>query len=372
MTLGLPDEALPLVRVAIEIDPDYARARFRQAELLLELGQLEECREVIAGLQRDFADRPEPDFILGQLENRDGRPQEAIAAFERVRGRSGDFGALHYGLAQAYRQLGDPVATQRHTDLFEQYKETRAGVPDPVLAEVRRLNISETKLIERARGFAARGENQRAHALLMEALATSPESFAAHISLVGLYATRGDFARADEHLAMAAKIEPGHPQVYYNTGIARMAEQRLVEAESAFKQSLEVEPNRADAHTQLGLIDDQAGRDRQAREHYGDALAIDPWHRQSNWLLGRNRLAADDAAGAVDVLERVRSVRDPITAQILVDLARAYAALGRSEEALAVGREAIEAAEQFDDSSQRAQARALIRRLERDTAGAGQ
>ncbi|NNF16595.1 MAG: tetratricopeptide repeat protein, partial [Gammaproteobacteria bacterium] len=337
------------LRAALTLRPGYVRGHIKVAELLLDMGRLDECREELDRLITRFPDRAEAYFLSGQLENRTGQPAKAITAFKIVYEISGDFGALHYGLAQSYRQLGDQTSAAHHAALYEQHKNSTANSADPVFAEMGRLNISETALIKRAKEFARRGDNDNAEALLNRALETNPDSFAAHITLVGLYATRKQFDKADAQLDIARQLDPRHPSLFYNTGIARLAEERWTEAERAFRRCLEIDPKKADAHTQIGLINELRRRSTQAEMDYRKALAIDPWHRQANWLLGRLLLAAGDAPEAIKRLERVRSARDPSAPGILMDLARAYEEDDQIKRAATAATEARDAAQKFQD-----------------------
>lgn len=362
--LGDLDDALAQLRRAIAIDPGYPRAQIRLAELLLASGRQDETIDVLDKLGRDYPGGAEAYFIRARLALRLRDPQAAIAALEKVQSISGNFGALHQAFAQAYRQIGNEAETLKHSQLAEQYHDTRADIADPVMTSVLALNLSTTKRLERARGFASHGNLQRAREILDRALADDPDSLPVHVTLAGLYAGSGDFGRADQHLEIANSIDPQHPQLYYSTGVARLAEQRFTEAKQAFARALELDPDNADTRVQLGLAQEMSGQTDRAIENYRGALEINRWHRQANWLLGRQLLLAGRPGEAIGHLEPLRAARDPSSASILLDLARAYQASGSEEDALGVLREAIAIAKQFGDKRSGLAARGLLRRLE--------
>ena len=368
--MGDTEGALAGLAEALAINPDYVRARIRSAELLLAAGRLEEAGVALDGLDESMSNRPEPAFLRGQLALRTGDAEAAIAAFESVRAVSGDFTALHHALAQAHRISGDVEAVQRHTDLAERSRDARANVADPVMARVLALNISATARIERARRLAMRGDNAGALQVLERALADSPDLLEVHVTLAGLFAGQRAFDRADEHLAKAKAIDPSHPNVYYSTGIARLAEERLVEAEEAFRRTLELDPRDANAWTQLGLVHEMRGRDDEAERYFTRALEEDPWHRQGSWMLGRHLLGKGQAGAAIEHLAPLRALRDPSSGAILLDLGRAYLELGRKQEAASALREAVEASRAFGDSAAGSSAGSLLLRVERELAAA--
>lgn len=357
---GRLDDALASLDAALTIDPTYPRAHIKRAEWLLAAGRLEECEARLAVLEAEQPERPEPKFLRGQLALRQGDADAAIAALEAVRSSSGDFPALHHALAQAHRLKGDDEAVRRHSELAERSRGSRAAVPDPVMAKVLALDISTTTRIERARGYAARGDGARALRTLQRALADDPDGLEVHVSIAGLLAGMREFQRADEHLELAAQLDPQHPNVHYSTGIVRLNEGRLLEAERAFRRTLELDPASADASTQLGLVQELRGDPQAAADNYRRALAQDPYHRQASWLLGRQLQREGKAQEAIARLAPLRAQRDPSTAAILVDLGRAYADSGDDQSAADVLREAVDAADAFGDADSRRSAQALL------------
>ncbi len=368
---GANDRAVAELDRARELDPDYPSARIQLAQLHLAAGRLDSSKQLIDALLADDPERPEASFMAAQIAARQGRHAEAIARYEKVRTLSGDFAALHYGLAQAHRQLGDADAADRHTRLFELFSGTTGRIDDPILGEVHALDISATELINRARARSARGDNDGALKLLLKALDHHPDSLPAHLTVVGLYATRGQFDKADEHLDRARTVDASHPQLHYNTGIARLAENRSYEAMEAFRRAVDAEPGNADAHTQLALVLEARGKTDDALEHFRRAIAIEPLHRQANWLLGRSLMNAGDVTGAIVHLEKLRGLKDPSAPGILRDLARALERDRQIAEAETVWREAFDLAGRFGDDAVRVSARTALKRLEREAGSDG-
>ncbi|MEM6640824.1 MAG: tetratricopeptide repeat protein [Pseudomonadota bacterium] len=358
--LGEIDAAIADLDTTLALEPDYLRADIRRAELTLAAGRLDEADAALKRIARALPDRPEPKFLAGQLALRRGQAESAIAAFEDVRRTSGDFTALHHALAQAHRLLGDPDAMRYHTNLAERSRDARATVPDPVMSEVLALDISTTARINRARRLAMRGKEDAALQELEAALTDTPDQVEIHITLAGMMGGRGDFARADQHIARALEIDATHPGVHYSRGVARIAEKRLVDAESSFRKTLSLDPQHADALTQLGIVQAMRGKDDKAARYFREALVKDPWNRQASWLLGRHLLAQGQPDAAIELLSPLGVLRDPSLGAILMDLARAQLAVGNRQAAVEALQSAMDAARQFGDSATSSAARTLL------------
>ncbi len=359
--LGQTDAAEQSLLRALERRPDYGPINVQLAELYLKASRDEEARTAVERALISDPDRPEAHFILAKLAARNGEAEQTIKHLERVEQLSGNFGALHYLYSQAYRQLGDHEEADVHLASYEQFKDVTANVVDLVMGNVLEMNISVNQLVTRAKRLVVGGNNAAALKLLEQAVENDPDSLAAHVTLIGVYSSNQRFAEADQHIAAATAIDPDHSKLHYAIGVARMIEQRITEATRAFERSLSIDPRNADTNVQLGMLLEQQQREGEAISKYEMALSQAPVNRVAHWRLGRLLLNRGDASGSLKHLESIREQVDPATPEILLDLARAYAAETRVDEAIATLEQSMELAQRFDNVPATNKARGLIK-----------
>lgn len=125
---------------------------------------------------------------------------------------------------------------------------------------------------------------------------------------VGL-ARAGDQAGAALEFGQLTAAVPQYAAVHFNLGVTQRAQDRLEEAEAAFRAALERRPSSAIAATGLGLTLRMAGKFGEARAAYEQALAADadyaPAHRDYAVLLDLYLL---EPAPALEHLERYREL----------------------------------------------------------------
>lgn len=361
-SLGQPGPAVDALRSALEIQA-YAPASVRLAELLAKLGDNDAAAAAYHTLL-DAEDTPsEGYFSYGRFLLAQGRAAEAIAPLTEALAMSGDFGAVHYQLALAYRGLKKSEQAQRHFTLAETFKAHRATGSDPLLNALVSINQSAMEFVQRARSLAERGQLDEAERYINLALERDPDSFAAHASIMGLYTTRRDFQKVDAHFERARMLEPENPKLYYNLGIARAAEGRLIEAGEAFERSRALDPNAPNTHIQLALLSQRAGKPMPARAALARALELDPAHQDAHWLLGGILAAAGESQAALSHLTKAAEKRSRLQPQMLALLAQTHAVLGDGAAADAALQRAQQALSGNADPAQRKAVAAATRRL---------
>ncbi|MFK8029868.1 MAG: tetratricopeptide repeat protein [Gammaproteobacteria bacterium] len=367
--LGQTESAEASLRRALELRSDYGPINIQLAELFLKASRDDEARSAVERVLATEPERPEAHFILAKLANRSGQFEEALKHLQRVEELSGQFAALHYQYAQLYRALGDDKQADAYLARYEQYRETTAHVVDPVLSRVLDLSMSIDALVERAKRRVTQGDNRTALALLEQAVQNDPESLAAHVTLVGIYASNGRFKEADQHIASASAIDPNHPKLHYAIGVARLLEQRRTEATRAFERSLLIDSRNPDAHVQLGVLLEQQKQPAAAMKKYQRALSQTPNHRIAHWRIGQLLLAQNNATDALAHLQKIRDLVDPAAPEILLDLAKAYADNNRYQEAVVAVEESLNLAVRFNNPDTASLARGRLKHYKEELSG---
>lgn len=359
VALGRSEEAIDALRAALALRGDDPYAHFRVAELLAENGETAAAAQHYA---RAMASRPTPSeahFSYGRFLLAQGDARPAVEQILAALRQSGDFGAAHYQLGMAYRNLGEETLATRHFELAEHYHGAAADSSDPVLNRLLPLNRSEQPFVDRAKRLAEAGRMDEAQRFVEMALERNPDSAPVHVSMMGLAASRGQFAAVDEHFERAIAIEPDNAKAYFNLGIARMAQRRYGDASAAFKRSLALDDTDPNTHVQLAVLVYREGRQAASERHMRAALAIDPDHSFGNWLLGELLREQGKPAAGLPYLER--AVRRPhrLGGQMQVSLAQASAAVGDWDRAFA----ALDAAEAAASGSNARGLRTRVSRL---------
>src|SRR5436305_1171183 len=165
---------------------------------------------------------------------------------------------------------------------------------------------------------AARSDFARAIESLRKACELFPKFSAAHFALARAYRRIGKFQEAQQELELSSKSEGGIPDIddpllaevaalnqdfkaYLKVGAKSLAEGRLQDAADAFEGALEINPQLAEAHTQLIYVYGQLGQPDKAEEHYRAAVQLDPkgteaYFNHGVFLMSRSR--ADEAKEA--------------------------------------------------------------------------
>jgi TolB-like protein/Tfp pilus assembly protein PilF len=271
-----------------------------QAELAQGIAQEIEVRTTEAQQRRLTASRPiDPDAFDAYLRGRDlwrRRTQlaKAIEWLERAVSLDPDF-------AQAWAALADAYVTGWNWNLLP----IESGLP-------------------------------KAKAAAERALALDPEFAEAHTSLAAMNWDSWQIAAAEDHFQQAIRLNPsyGLARQWYAEFLSNTAgrpDEALVQAEAARR----LDPLLLSANATLAWVEIYAGRYEQARVRLLDLLKSNPEYAFSYSLLAELEVRTGHYADALDVLERSRAADE---SRDLVDArrARVYAAWGKAEKALPV------------------------------------
>ena len=256
-----PEAALAESRAAMAAEQDEWRHAHRTAHVLLRLGRLDEAEEAArSGLALDSAEPGPLQALLGDLAERAGRPDAALAAFRaaiaaepgdgrhwhraaRLLIRLGRADEAEEGLRQALA-LGVAGPGPLHAALGELRE--RLDQPEAALAAYRAASAAEPEegrhQRRAARMLLRLGRADEALAPAEQALALIPDEASSH-ALLGEVLLRLDrFDAAAEAFARALATEPRHPPILsgYGTALHRLG--RPEAAVAAYRAALAAEP----------------------------------------------------------------------------------------------------------------------------------
>ncbi len=205
----------------------------------------------------------------------EGRPEEGLAELERGLRLAPEARALRLNKARALRLL------KRDDEALEVLEALRRDDPTSSVVENLLGNIHMD-----------RKQLDRAEAAFRRALELEPSSTGALVSLGLLAERRGQADRALEFYRRAAAIDPDSAEAFNNIGNVRRhqalqaqaagdtagASRRFAQAEEAYLQGLDADPDFIGTYNNMALVYQDTGRLEEAMDLYRRALERDPEH----------------------------------------------------------------------------------------------
>lgn len=108
----------------------------------------------------------------------------------------------------------------------------------------------------------------------VDALRQSPDSAPLHNELGSLLLHRRFPKDAEIEFRRATFSDPDFYPAWYNLALVRLSRDDVAGADQALRRTLDLRPGHAQAHFQLGLIEEQRGRRERAVNHYAQAFTI--------------------------------------------------------------------------------------------------
>ena len=333
---GRAEEGFEVLQEAASLRPEYAPLWIELGDLLLAQG---DSTEAILYYRTALKHDPQSaigHYGLGQAIK--ARGQTGVAAEEYRQALAPRFGAAHYALALAARDLGKEEQARRHFGLYQSHKQTRAPARDPLMAAIAELKRSPMTHTTRATELARAGKTDEAIEELLIAL--DPQYLPAHANLIQFYSNQNRFDKAEYHFRAAVASGSPSPTARLLYARSLIKQQRLLEAVPVLEELLAINPYEAEGNLLLGSILDDQGRGEEAIGHYRTSLKNAPNYLQANLAIALNLLRAGDLAAAEPYLEK--TLRSGVFDRGLVQyrVALAYGQSGHWEEAVAYLEEA--------------------------------
>jgi tetratricopeptide (TPR) repeat protein len=260
------------------------------------------------------------------------------------------FGSAHYALALAYRRLGNAAESQQQLELFRSTQNAMPPEEDELLEAIDALKTGVYDHLNRAQSLQDSGRNEEAVQEYETALRLNPRLLRAHVNLIVIFGSQGNFAPAARHFEAAIAINPNSAEAYYNYGLVLSSEQKFQDAEQAFRKAIDINPVSADAYNNLGFALQSQNKVAEAEASYRSALRSEPALRQGNFNLARLLEARGDLREAISCLLKTVTIEDDKTSVFMYYLSDAYAQNQEFERAVHYAEEALRRAIAFHQS----------------------
>lgn len=341
---GKTSEAIGILRKARTVDPDFLPARVRLAELLLATDNQEEAKTIYRQVLKQHPDCSQAHYGMGRVQAARGQWRAAIQSYRRALTLSQGFGAAHYALATACRELGMLDEFQENMRLFQQNRGRSPQLDDPLLETVAALRSHAEYYFKEGLRLQAEGRFEPAIVEYRRALEEDPEYARAHANLCLAQLLLKRLDQAEHHCQLALELDPNIHEIRHNLGLLRRLQGRNREAEEAFRRALEIDPFYAESHYLLGAVLAQEERPKGAEHHFRQAIENRPDYRTAHFQLGLLLQKQGRDAEAVPHFLKTLTVEDERTPVYLYLLAHSYARLGDLDKAVESAAQAREKA----------------------------
>jgi tetratricopeptide (TPR) repeat protein len=339
-SLGRHARAAASFREALKLNPAYLPAQLKLAESLFESGEMEESRKIYEAISSDPSGAAAW-YGLGRIHAKRRELEAAIAAFKKACELYPEFGAAHFALARAYRDLQDRARAQEHMASYTRNKLAWPPLPDPLLEAIHELKTGPYARLRRGIYLAEQGDLEGAVAEHEQALETDPRLAQAHIHLIRLYGRLGRQEKAEEHYRACVAIDPNLIDSHYNFGVLKTEQKKYAEASEAFRRVLDLNPSHAEAHNNLGALLLLEGRTDEAARHFSAAVESKPNYRLARFNLGKILVNQGKFEEAISQFRQTLTPEDYHTPRYLYALAAAQVRSGDRAGGLKHMREAL-------------------------------
>jgi tetratricopeptide (TPR) repeat protein len=258
-------------RMAYEIEPDRPEYLLAAAEGLVELGSYDEARALVESKLSYFEHNPAMRHLLGQIALLEGNPVLAAELYTESVMLDPD----------NVRMLEELTWVQYEAGLYEECIDTI----DLIDSKTQEERIDLQHLQARCQTLLGNtAEAQRSYSDLTRRDASNP---AVWIEFGTLSWKMGDYRRVAECSVRAISLAPGRYEGYLLKGQYERHNGRTDEAIKLFRQATGLADGSALPHLMLGRTLEEAGKDREALNAYGDALEIDPGNGEAQSLFTR-------------------------------------------------------------------------------------
>ncbi|MEK6238471.1 MAG: tetratricopeptide repeat protein, partial [Planctomycetales bacterium] len=258
---GKFDDALALLKQAVERNPELPPARFLLAEFFLSAQRVADARAHLEQVVVDHPEFPGGYLAFAKLALAEGRLTSAQLNFDKALAVL-DRGPLLKLRESFQNQIWDGLAAvaerRGHWDAARTALTERQTSEPSNLAVQRRL----------ARAVFRSGDAEESLKMLQEIAEKDPEGPPAEVVMGLLYSENSEKSKAKEWMAKAVAAAPDNLKVHLAVGRWRFQQDQLKEAQTHAETALKLDPESRDAVGLCGLVARGQGRFEEAETHF--------------------------------------------------------------------------------------------------------
>ena len=257
--------AAPAAPAGPQVSADAA-ASLQKAKSLAEAGNHAEAIQLYRSyLTKDPTSLPAVYYYLGKSLFETGDDAGAAQAFSKGLELNKDMKGAHFYLGNLALRQEDAAGAAA------EYEKELALSPD-----------SDTVLYNLGQASLKSGNADKAIEALDKAVAINPQKPEPLMLLASAYETKGDKAKADEIYQKVAAIDPRNAAIlFYNVGVKAWNEKRGKDAAQAYQKAVDIDPQYAQAHRELGYALMAQQDFKGALVHFQEYLKLEPQARDT-------------------------------------------------------------------------------------------
>ena len=323
VAVGKPLEAIPLFKLALEINPQIEQFWLSYVDVLIKLERFDDARRVVVEGERSGVTSEKLESLQQQIpkpppnKNKKSKKQGLTVLEKRKKlakkkkRKKGKAQTASSGAGPSEDQINHLLghyqagrleeAEALATSLTQQFPKDPFGwkVVGAVLTQTGRLAESLTPMQSAVKllphdaeahsnlGVTLKelGRLDEAEASYRQAIALKPDYAEAHSNLGVTLKELGRLDEAEASWRQAIALAPYYAAAHYNLAIILQDASRLDEAEASYRQAIMVKVDYADAHYNLGNTLRALGRLDEAEASYRQAIAMKPENSSAKHLL---------------------------------------------------------------------------------------
>ena len=278
---GNMETALARYEQAIELDPDYLTAKYRLAQVYLDLNRPDEASALYTSLLASPKLQAAAHNGMGQVMLMRQDYPVAIQHFTKALELAPEANQIHYPLALALRASGKKDQAKQH---LQQMGKIEITIDDPLIEQLEELKNPANR------------------------------HFVAAMSAVlkkNYVDSLGDFRKGLEYAPDNSAARTSYARVLYLTNDRK-------EARAQLNTVIAKDPDKTLALFLLAVLEDESNNTEQAAKLYKRVLALDPQHQGAHFFIGSYYLKNSDYKDAIRHYEAATAVNEKnIPAQIL-------------------------------------------------------
>ncbi|MCE5276974.1 MAG: tetratricopeptide repeat protein [Planctomycetaceae bacterium] len=204
----------------------------------------------------------------------------------------------------------------------------------------RRLDSAETEELDKAWAAIAKKDWGTATSILTSLREKQRDNPVVWYALGQLHAAIGNHDIALQHYQVAIDLKPNYAAAHFNMGLACSTLNRHADAIEAYKQAIAIKPDMAQAYSWMGDAWSKMKCHRDAIEACKKAIAIDPNYALSYRVIGVVYTDLKQYSQAIEFFKKGIAI-DPGDNRAYVIMARAYSEMDRHAEAIEACRQAL-------------------------------
>ena len=274
---GGPEAALPYFELAASLSPPNSMAQVLRADMLLELGRLDEAAEEYRQVLAADKDNAFARLGLGKLALARQEYQDSLQYLAPIAENPLVQKQACAIRARVYDRLGNPAEAEGERRRLAELPEDRLR-PDDDVIQVLQSQVGIHVYLQKVHELWEQQRLVEMRDVLQEAVHRYPDSVEAWASLGNVYGTMGDLVSAERAVRKTVELAPTSVERRLSLANVQIRQRRYHEATETLQKAIELNPKDGRAYFSLGECRQGLGDAAGAAEAYRQVLLRSPDH----------------------------------------------------------------------------------------------